>query len=159
MDSLLAVLRHSLSWTRKSLRNQTMEARRIAAPLEGSRWRPGPKERGDWRGLLAKVDLKERFSQDWGLESMMMFSGKDKKAGPGGCSLGETSFDGKNLDFHSYSAFNAPITRNPSWACNSLKKGISFKLEYGEWKPYFSLGHFQIFKSPFPGSWAMVFIW
>lgn len=59
MDSLLAVLRHSLSWTRKSLRNQTMEARRTAAPLEGSRGRRGPKERGDCRGLLAKVDLKE----------------------------------------------------------------------------------------------------
>lgn len=36
-----------------------MEARRTAAPLEGSRGRRGPKERGDCRGLLAKVDLKE----------------------------------------------------------------------------------------------------
>ena len=36
-----------------------MEARRIAAPLEGSRERRGPKERGDWRGLLEMVDLKE----------------------------------------------------------------------------------------------------
>lgn len=45
-----------------------MEARRIAAPLEGSRWRPGPKERGDWRGLLAKVDLKESLEGEGEVE-------------------------------------------------------------------------------------------
>lgn len=59
MDSLLAELRHSLSWTRKSLRNQTMEARRIAAPLLGSKERRGPKDRGFWRGLEEMVDLKD----------------------------------------------------------------------------------------------------
>ncbi|XWS36164.1 hypothetical protein CRYUN_Cryun20dG0061500 [Craigia yunnanensis] len=69
-----------------------MEARRIAAPFEGSRGRCGPKERGDWRGLLEMVDLKEilevnlvsGFSQDWRLESIFWygsfwFSGGDKK--------------------------------------------------------------------------------
>lgn len=61
MDSLLAELRHSLSWTRKSFLNQTMEARRIAAPLEGSRGRRGPKERGFCRGLAEMVDLNESF--------------------------------------------------------------------------------------------------
>lgn len=36
-----------------------MEARRSAAPFEGSSGRRGPRERGDWRGLAAIVDLKE----------------------------------------------------------------------------------------------------
>lgn len=59
MDSSLAELRHSLSLTRKSLRNQTMEARRIPAALEGSAGRRGPRDRVFCKGLAEMVDLKE----------------------------------------------------------------------------------------------------
>ena len=45
-----------------------MEARRLAAPLEGSRERRGPKERGDWRGLLEMVDLTEIFEGEGEVE-------------------------------------------------------------------------------------------
>lgn len=41
-----------------------MEARRIAAPLDGSKGRRGPKDRGFWRGLEEMVDLKESFGGD-----------------------------------------------------------------------------------------------
>ena len=59
MDSLLAELRHSLSWTRRSFRNQTMQDRRIPAALEGSEERRGPRNRGLWRGEEEMgVDLK-----------------------------------------------------------------------------------------------------
>lgn len=59
MDSLLAVARHSLSCTRRSLRNHTMAARRRAAPLEGSEGRRGLRERGFWRGMAEKEDFFE----------------------------------------------------------------------------------------------------
>lgn len=61
MDSLLAELRHSLSWTRRSLRNQTIDARRRAAALEGSEGRRGLRKRGLWRGLAEKLDLRKGF--------------------------------------------------------------------------------------------------
>lgn len=41
-----------------------MEARRIAAPLEGSKGRRGPKDRGFWRGLEEMVDLNDSFEGD-----------------------------------------------------------------------------------------------
>lgn len=60
MDSSLAVVRHSLSCTRRSLRNHTMAARRRAAPLEGSEGRRGLRERGFWRGMAEKEDFFEK---------------------------------------------------------------------------------------------------
>lgn len=45
-----------------------MEARRIAAPLEGSRGRRGPRERGLWRGFEEMVDLKEIFEGEGEVE-------------------------------------------------------------------------------------------
>ena len=62
MYSSLAELRDSLSWTRRSFRNQTMEARRIPAALEGSEGRRGLRGRGDWRGFDDTVDLKDGFA-------------------------------------------------------------------------------------------------
>jgi len=56
---LLAEARHSLSRTRRSLRNQTTAARRSAAELEGSRGRLGPRDRGAWIGVAEREDLKE----------------------------------------------------------------------------------------------------
>lgn len=59
MDSLFAEFKHSLSWTRRSLRNQTMEHRRRPAEFEGSDDRRGARGRGAWRGEAEIMDLKE----------------------------------------------------------------------------------------------------
>jgi hypothetical protein len=49
---LFAVLIDSLSWTRRSSRNQTTETRRRAAAEEGSVGLWGIKESGDLRGCF-----------------------------------------------------------------------------------------------------------
>lgn len=57
MDSLLADINDSLSLTRKSLRNKTIEARRRAAAFDGSVGRLGVMGNGFKRGVLETIDL------------------------------------------------------------------------------------------------------